>query len=100
MVNVSFIPLALVAALAAFGEARNCTPKLNHCGHYLLDIGRYYTTIFDELHRAKGYTCLKKEHVTKSLFYCGANGEIRYKQYCANGCQVGAIGEHDYCFNP
>ncbi|EMT62641.1 hypothetical protein FOC4_g10006266 [Fusarium odoratissimum] len=37
--KISFVPLAFVAALAGFGEARNCTPKLDHCGHFLLDIG-------------------------------------------------------------
>ncbi|KAM5343341.1 hypothetical protein ACJ41O_014307 [Fusarium nematophilum] len=100
MVNISSLSLALVASLAAFGEARNCTPKLNYCGHYLLDIGRYYTTIVDELNRAKGMTCFKKEHVTNALFTCGANGAIKYKQFCANGCQVGATGQHDYCFKP
>lgn len=40
MVNISYLPLALVAGLAAFGEARNCTPKLNYCGKVLLSIGR------------------------------------------------------------
>lgn len=40
MVNISPLPLALVTSLVAFGEARNCTPKLNYCGSVLLDIGK------------------------------------------------------------
>ncbi|KAM5352766.1 hypothetical protein ACJ41O_005488 [Fusarium nematophilum] len=98
MVNISFLPLALVAGLAAFGEARNCTPKLNYCGHVLLDVGRYYTTVADELTRATKKTCHTKRQVTDSLFYCGANGAIKYRKFCKNGCQLGPVGGHDYCW--
>lgn len=40
MVNISLLPLALVASLVALSEARNCTPKLSYCGSLLLDIGK------------------------------------------------------------
>ncbi|RSL60974.1 hypothetical protein CEP54_006491 [Fusarium duplospermum] len=95
--KISLLPLALVASLATFGEARNCTPNLDHCGHYLMDIGRYYSTIADELTRATKTTCFKKEHFTNALFACGTNGSIKYKKFCKNGCQVNSAGKHDYC---
>ncbi|EXL96457.1 hypothetical protein NOF04DRAFT_9747 [Fusarium oxysporum II5] len=96
--KISFVPLAFVAALAGFGEARNCTPKLDHCGHFLLDIGKYYSTISDELTRATKATCFKKSQINDALFSCGPNGTIKFKKYCKNGCQVGAMGKHDYCW--
>ncbi|KAL6400137.1 hypothetical protein AUP68_15830 [Ilyonectria robusta] len=91
MVNITLLPLALVASLAAFGEARNCTPKLNYCGSVLLDI--------DELTRSQKSQCLGKRHVTDSLFYCtgGPDGEIRYKGFCKNGCKNGGAGKNDHC---
>ncbi|KAH8670728.1 hypothetical protein BGZ61DRAFT_592118 [Ilyonectria robusta] len=99
MVNITLLPLALVASLAAFGEARNCTPKLNYCGSVLLDIGKYFPQVADELIRSQKSQCLGKRHVTDSLFYCtgGPDGEIRYKGFCKNGCKNGGAGKNDHC---
>ncbi|KAH6887761.1 hypothetical protein B0T10DRAFT_562972 [Thelonectria olida] len=98
MVNISLVPLALVAGLAAFGEARNCSPGLNYCGHVLLSIGKYFPDIADELARAQKSKCLGKSHVTDAIYYCsGNNGEIRYQKWCKNGCKNGGAGKNDHC---
>lgn len=44
--KISFVQLALVAALASFAEAREreCTFGYNHCGYLLLALGESFAS--------------------------------------------------------
>ncbi|KAJ3531643.1 hypothetical protein NM208_g6992 [Fusarium decemcellulare] len=99
MVNVSFLSIAVVATLASFGAARNCTPGLYYCGSALLQVGNYYDPIEDALAAAKKGICADRRHVNDSLFYClhGTNGDIKYKAFCSKGCSNNGIGKSDSC---
>ncbi|KAF5008935.1 hypothetical protein FDECE_4798 [Fusarium decemcellulare] len=101
MVNVSFLSIAVVATLASFGAARNCTPGLYYCGSALLQVGNYYDPIEDALAAAKKGICADRRHVNDSLFYClhGTNGDIKYKAFCSKGCSNNGIGKMIQWFN-
>ncbi|KAI1033231.1 hypothetical protein LB503_008558 [Fusarium chuoi] len=98
--KISFVQLALVAALAGFAEAREreCTFGYDHCGYLLLALDvSYFTTIADEIARATWQTRLNKTQVNNALFACGPAGTIRFRKHCKNFCMYTGVRKSDRC---
>ncbi|KAJ6474876.1 hypothetical protein C8R45DRAFT_1217260 [Mycena sanguinolenta] len=89
---------AFFTTLAAASELvadQSCNAGGVYCGVSLLNKGNYQDHIVQVL-EANGQST-DEAHIDYSLFDCLSGGEIRFIEFCSNGCGGTTSTADDYC---
>lgn len=117
MVNLAYVPLAIIATIIPLATAANCRGGFAYCGKTLLEkgniqfqalsdlyidplpnirVGKYGDLIADKLKEAN--QPLERVYIEDSVFNCvGNDGDIQYEASCPVGCVNAGWGKNDHC---